>query len=382
MNTPLRSTHVKGDPDTMPDRDDNLAALDLLDGAEQGFTLSVLDSSPDCIKLLELDGTLSFMNSNGMCAMEIDDFDQVRGASWPVMWPQDSHDALADAMAEARSGRTQRFEAYCPTAKGTPRWWDVTVSPVRLADGTVARILAASRDVTDIVTAREQLREQAALLRAEVALKNAALARQKVLLGEIDHRVKNSFASVIALLRMQARIHADVEAGALIGDAANRITTLSRVHEQLHLDPESGFVTLAHYVAALTQDLGQALNAQVEFANDVPNAVRVNPSQAAAIGQLLAELIGNAVKHGGKDRRTTVWVEASAQGERLRLRVMDDGPGLPADFDPDDASGLGMQICQIYAQQMGGSMTHGASPAGGAAFDVDILRDATSVGFT
>lgn len=366
---------LEGSAIAMSIYDANFAALALLGGEEQGFTLSVLDSSPDCIKLLELDSTLRFMNKNGMCAMEIDSFAQVDGALWPALWPQESHDALADAMQAAARGQVTRFEAFCPTAKGTPRWWDVTVSPVRGPDGSVSRILACSRDVSEIVTTREQLR-------AEVALKDAALARQKVLLGEIDHRVKNSFASVIALLRMQARIHADVEAGALIGDAANRITTLSRVHEQLHLDPESGFVTLAHYVAALTQDLGQALNARVEFSNDVPNAVRVNPSQAAAIGQLLAELIGNAVKHGGKDRRTTVWVEASAEGERLRLRVMDDGPGLPADFDPDDASGLGMQICQIYAQQMGGSMTHGASPAGGAAFDVDILRDATSVGFT
>ncbi|WP_378944019.1 sensor histidine kinase [Paracoccus sp. R86501] len=362
--------------------DDNLAALDLLDGAEQGFTLSVLDSSPDCIKLLEMDGRLSFMNSNGMCAMEIDDFAQVQGAVWPVMWPQESHDALADAMAEARAGRTRRFEAFCPTAKGTPRWWDVTVSPVRLANGEVTRILACSRDVTDIVTAREQLREQAMLLKAEVVLKDAALARQKVLLGEIDHRVKNSFSAVIALLRMQARIHADVDAGPLIGDAANRITTLSRVHEQLHLDPESGFVTLTDYVSALTQDLGQALNAHVEFTNHVQASVRVNPSQAAAIGQLLAELIGNAIKHGGKDRRTTVWVDVSAQGDRLMLRVMDDGPGLPADFDVDSVDGLGMQICQIYAQQMGGALTYGASPAGGASFDVDIQLDATSVGFS
>ena len=361
--------------------DDNLAALDLLDGAEKGFTLSVLDGSPDCIKLLEMDGRLSFMNSNGMCAMEIDDFAQVSGAEWPVLWPRESHDALARAMTDARNGRTTRFEAFCPTAKGTPRWWDVTVSPVRAPDGRVLRILACSRDVTDIVEARKLLQDQAAQLQAEVALKNQALARQKVLLGEIDHRVKNSFAAVIALLRMQARIHADVDAGALIGDAANRISTLSRVHEQLHLDPESGFVTLADYAAALTQDLGQALNAQVDYTDRLPRDLRVNPSQAAAIGQLLAELIGNAIKHGGKDRRTMIAVDLSAQDDLLTLRVMDDGPGLPDDFDPDSAAGLGMQICQIYAQQMGGALTFGASPMGGAAFDVDIQLDANSVGF-
>ncbi|MDN5569310.1 MAG: PAS domain-containing protein [Paracoccus sp. (in: a-proteobacteria)] len=358
----------------------NIAALNILDGAEAGFALSVLDSSPDCIKLLELDGRLSFMNSNGMCAMEIEDFGSVADVVWPVMWPRESHDLLHRAMDHARMGLTSKFEAYCPTARGTPRWWHVTVSPVKGVDGRVMRLLACSRDVTDMVQVRQRLEEQAAQLRAEVALKDAALTRQKVLLGEIDHRVKNSFAAVIALLRMQARIHADVEAGALIGDAANRITTLSRVHEQLHLDPGSGAVPLSAYARGLTGDLGQALNGKVDFNDAMPESVRVNPSQAAAIGQLIAELIGNAVKHGGADRQTAVHLRMGLEGQRLDLQVHDDGPGLPQDFDPEETRGLGMQICLIYAQQMGGTLRHGSSHLGGASFHVDMLLEPIALG--
>lgn len=44
--------------------------------------LSMLNASPDCIKLIDRDGTLVFMNHNGRCVMEIDDFDAIKGAAW------------------------------------------------------------------------------------------------------------------------------------------------------------------------------------------------------------------------------------------------------------------------------------------------------------
>jgi hypothetical protein len=40
---------------------------------------AVLDQSVDCVKLIGLDGGLRWINSNGLCAMEIDDFAQVDG---------------------------------------------------------------------------------------------------------------------------------------------------------------------------------------------------------------------------------------------------------------------------------------------------------------
>nr|WP_111301041.1 PAS domain-containing protein [Paracoccus saliphilus] len=359
--------------------DSNLHALDLLVGAEAGFAMSVLDSSPDCIKLIEMDGRVSFMNSNGMCAMEIADFADIQDQPWPSLWPAESHRLLDNAMAGAREGRICSFEAFCPTARGTPRWWHVTVSPVRGPRGQVDRILASSRDITESVTARKLLEEQARTLAQEVALKDAAIARQNVLMGEIDHRVKNSFASVIALLRMQARLHSSGEAGALLGDAANRIATLARVHEQLHLDPGANELPLLDYVRVLALDLGQALNGLIQLDLDA-DSVPVRPAQAAAIGQILAELIGNAVKHGGVTRQVLIRIRLTFPGDQMRLTVEDDGPGLPQGFDVAQGTGLGMQICQVYAEQMNGQFRHGKSDLGGALFRVELRLDPVADG--
>lgn len=345
----------------------NIAALDHISGVEGAFALSILDGSPDCIKILDLEGRLIFMNRNGMCAMEIAEFGAVENRPWPSLWPQESHDRLKAAMDRARGGVTSTFEAYCPTALGSPRWWHVTASPIAGPEGVV-RILVTSRDISDLVLARQRLEE-------EIAAKNEALRRQKLLLGEIDHRVKNSFAAVMGLLRMQARRHRDDASGQALTDAAARIATLARVHDQLHLDPGAPDLPMADYIGALASDLGQALNARVEIGSTPDAGLRANATQAAAIGQIVAELVGNAVKHGRPGRRTRVLIDIAQEGNALRIEVADDGPGLPADFDPEAQQGLGMQICMTYVQQMGGRLEHGPSRLGGALFRAVIALE-------
>ena len=126
---------------------------------------SVLDASPDCIKSAGLDGRLEFMNANGMCAMEIDDFGTIAGVEWVSLWPPEASDQIALSLKAARTGQSTRFEAYCPTAKGTPKWWDVAVAPILGVDGTPTRIVSISREITDRVQNESQLRANEALFR-------------------------------------------------------------------------------------------------------------------------------------------------------------------------------------------------------------------------
>ena len=111
------------------------------------FFLSVLNGSTDCIKIVKPDGTLEFMNANGICLMEIDDFAPFKGKSWVSLWPAESRVLLSDAISNALQGRHSRFEALCPTAKGTPKYWEVTVSPVNGPTG-VEWLVSISRDIT------------------------------------------------------------------------------------------------------------------------------------------------------------------------------------------------------------------------------------------
>ncbi len=119
---------------------------------------SVLQASADCIKIVGLDGTIVLVNEPGLCAMELETAEQVTGKAWESIWPSESGTTIASALAQALGGNVARFTGYCPTAKGTPKWWDVVVSPMRDEDGKVCRLLAISRDITRSRETAEELR--------------------------------------------------------------------------------------------------------------------------------------------------------------------------------------------------------------------------------
>ncbi|MFC7478643.1 PAS domain S-box protein [Dankookia sp. GCM10030260] len=135
--------------------------------ASEALLRNVMESSADCLKLLDLQGRLTFMNAPGLCAMEVEEFRTVDGKEWVSLWPEEQRNKLRAAMAEALAGRVGRLQGFCPTAKGTPRWWDVQVTAVPGEGGQPSLLLASSRDVTEQRRAEERLRESEAQLRLQ-----------------------------------------------------------------------------------------------------------------------------------------------------------------------------------------------------------------------
>jgi PAS domain S-box-containing protein len=133
----------------------NLEALRQREAINRG----VLESSPDCLKLLDLEGRLLHMNEFGMCLMEIDDFEPLRFDSWSELWPIEARADLQRALEDAKAGGRGRFQGFCPTAKGAPKWWDVIVTPVRDDAGDIQHLFAASRDITSLHLVQQRLRE-------------------------------------------------------------------------------------------------------------------------------------------------------------------------------------------------------------------------------
>jgi PAS domain S-box-containing protein len=122
------------------------------------FTRRVLASSDDCIKVLDLDAKLTFMSEGGKRVMEVDDFSQIQGCDWPDFWTGSTAAEARAAIDAAKQGGTGRFQGFCPTVAGTPRWWDVAVTAILGADGKPEKLLSISRDITKARKAQEELR--------------------------------------------------------------------------------------------------------------------------------------------------------------------------------------------------------------------------------
>ncbi len=110
----------------------------------------LIDDSPDCVKVLDLDGRLLSVNAAGMRVLEICDPEQFIGNSWLDFWNGKDREAAQHAVSTARNSNIGRFIGFFPTTQTRrPMWFDVVVSPILDDSGKPEKLLAISRDVTE-----------------------------------------------------------------------------------------------------------------------------------------------------------------------------------------------------------------------------------------
>lgn len=274
---------------------------------------TVLDQSEDCVKILDPAGRVDFMNRNGRCSMEIDDFCSIAGQSWDALWPDEAAENIRDAVLAARAGRSTRFEAFCPTAKGTPKWWDVQVSPVRDEHGEVLAILSVSRDVTDRHHAMDSLHTMA---------------------HEMRHRLRNAYAVSGAIALASGR--EDPGHGEFAEALAQRLNSLSAVQGSL-IDPGE-----REQLPALIARIAQAYDSQGTLirCDDLP-AVDLGEQAVRLLALVLGELATNSLKHGALRDATPIAITAELRDGVLTLDWREPlAAALAGSASPGDGSGF------------------------------------------
>ena len=123
------------------------------------FLRSVLTSSGDCIKVLDLEGRLLFMNDGGQRIMGITEFATLKGTFWQDFWPEHGRPMVHAAVAAAREGGTRQFQEAARTFTGIEKFWDVRVLPMLDPHGQPATLLAVSRDISEQHSTNRALRE-------------------------------------------------------------------------------------------------------------------------------------------------------------------------------------------------------------------------------
>jgi two-component sensor histidine kinase len=192
-----------------------------------------------------------------------------------------------------------------------------------------------------------------------------AIAKAEMLAREIDHRVMNSLQFISNMLSLQARSRGADDSAAQLEIAATRISAVARVHRHFYTEEAGSAVSGLTYIERLCADLSDILQTPIGVEGDEGNLAT---TLVQPVGLILNELITNAAKHGaGK-----ISVSYRVSGDARILQVCDQGKGIPADFNPDNAgTGLGMKVVNALTQQLRGTLTAGRIPDGnGSCFTV------------
>ncbi|GAA3620611.1 sensor histidine kinase [Microlunatus ginsengisoli] len=195
------------------------------------------------------------------------------------------------------------------------------------------------------------------ILERELVTKDATIR-------EIHHRVKNNLQTVAALLRMQARRIDSPEAKIALADAMSRVASIAIVHETLSqaFDEVVEFDKVADGLLRMVGDVAAA--AAHASTVRIGTFGEVSADVATGLSMVLTELCQNAIEHGLADRPGRVEVIPTTMGRRLRVEIVDDGVGLPPDFDPAGSRSLGLSIVRTLVAELEGTFDLGPNPAG------------------
>ncbi len=198
-------------------------------------------------------------------------------------------------------------------------------------------------------------------LSAERAVSAQLYEQQRTMFQELQHRVANNMQFVAALLALQRRkvVENPQEAVGVFDEAQTRLETIARIHRRLY-DPALADQPVGPYFQELCADLLGATGARnIVCLVDVP-PVRLDLARLTTLSLLVVEVVTNALKHAfqGSGRGTITIRLETLDGGQAALSIADDGPGIPASFDPAASRSLGFRIVQGLAAQLDGTLSY------------------------
>jgi PAS domain S-box-containing protein len=145
------------------------------------------ESSPDSVLILDLAGTVEFVNRSGAEIFRMIDHVSVPGTDWLSLWTEAERPDARSAFQAAGGGKSGRFTASRGLPGGALLRFDTVVSPVCDDAGEPIAILAVSRDVTELDRARRAAQAQATEFAEENSVMRSVAEMMQLDAWEIDY---------------------------------------------------------------------------------------------------------------------------------------------------------------------------------------------------
>lgn len=304
---------------------DRKLAEDQLRQSEQRFR-QLAESSNVGFWQVSPEGHTIYINP-AMCSMlDVGGPSDMIGRTFHEFFDRESLERIKVEHAKRAAGISSTYEVDAVTARGRRRTLLIAGAPLMKPDGTLLSKIGTFMDITDHKQAEEARREGAEL--------------QRMMLSELDHRVRNNLAALGALIDISMRDKTDVREFA--ASIRGRVQAMSAVHSLL---------SRAHWLAVSLRSLIETLtpaDLHESVAADGPD-VLITPRQVTALGMILQELFANSLKYGAlgapRGRAELKWTVhddvTNAKGVRLELTWHErEGPPIQSQPKPGQGTGL------------------------------------------
>ena len=137
---------------------------------------------------------------------------------------------------------------------------------------------------------------------------------------------------------------------------ANRIASMTAIHEQAYKSDQYADVELEPYIVSLAKNIADSYPGDVKIETDL-QPVTVDRDVALPLGLILNEVVSNALKHAFTEREAgSIKISLKQLDENKgELTIQDDGNG----FTPaEEGIGMGAKLIKSFAAQIGDDFSY------------------------
>jgi PAS domain S-box-containing protein len=305
---------------------------------------SLFESIPDGIYLSTADGKFVDVNPAYVEILGYDnkeDLMKIDIKNDLYVEPEDRDKVTAEELETGMS-------VFCQRRKdGSIIWVEDRGNYIKDEYGNIAYHEGILRDVTDRILAEEKIR--------------TSLKEKELLLKEIHHRVKNNLQVVSSLLNLQSNTINDEIALSAFKDSINRVSSMALVHEKLYESKNFADIDFKGYLESIMNDVYHfsQLNGRIQFKMDI-DEISLGLDDAVPCGLIVNELVSNSLKYAFPNENKGI-IEISfkrIENETFHLIVHDNGVGLPAQFDFENNTSLGLNLVKLLSKQIEGRVKY------------------------
>jgi len=352
----------------------------------------ILESEPECIKIIDAHGRLQLMNSAGLEMIEADFFAQVKGKEVLGLIAPEYRNDYSRLMERVLTGENLQMEYEIIGLKGGRRWLETHAVPMLNPKGIIEH-LAVTRDISERKRVEMELRSA-----TEKAIK--ANQAKSEFLANMSHEIRTPMNAILGFSDILNNLITDPTQRYYL-NAIHRSgkTLLQLINDILDLSKiEAGKFTLQYKpvaVKTIVNDIqlifsqkaaDKNIELSVFFDEKLPDTLLLDEIR---LRQVLLNLVGNAIKftEQGFIKILVTIFEITAETVNLNIEICDSGIGIPQDqqdkifaaFTQQEnqsvkfgGTGLGLTISKRLAELMDGSIGVKSEVGKGSCFNIQL----------
>ncbi len=205
----------------------------------------------------------------------------------------------------------------------------------------------------------DQLMKTSSQLARERAVAVRLAEEKKTLFSEAQHRIGNNLQTISSLLQIQSRVIGDPEAKRALVESIQRVSIIADIQRKFHNPDQDGGTIDTAFVTGIAQGCISAAGLEDQFTlSAVIEPLTLPQDTFLAVTLVLTECVNNALEHGNRnDGKSCIHVSLAKDGSagNMVLEVRDNGPGIPAGFDPAASNSIGLKVVRSFTLQLNGT---------------------------